>query len=89
MKGYLYILKSIKNNRYYIGSSTDWERRFKEHNDGKSPYTRTTRPWMIVYLKEYEIIDEARREELRLKKMKSRKIIEELIDSNSAHSSAG
>ena len=44
---------------------------------------------MIVYLKEYEIIDEARREELRLKKMKSRKIIEELIDSNSAHSSAG
>ncbi len=79
MKGYLYILQSAKNNRFYIGSTTDLTRRLKEHNDGKSPYTRTTRPWIIKYSKEFENIVEAKREERKLKKLKSRKVIEELI----------
>jgi putative endonuclease len=79
MRGYLYILQSKKNYRYYIGSTTDWERRLKEHNDGKSPYTRTTRPWTIKYIKEFENLIEARKEERKLKKLKSSKIIEELI----------
>lgn len=89
MKGFLYILKSEKNNRYYIGSSTDWERRLAEHNDGKSTYTRTTRPWKLVYLHEYNSILLARREETSLKKKKSKGVIEELILSYSSRSSAG
>ena len=79
MNGYLYILQSVKNNRFYIGSTTDLTRRLTEHNEGKSPYTRTTRPWIIRYSKKFENILEARREERKLKKLKSRKVIDELI----------
>ena len=89
MKGYIYILKSQKNNRYYIGSTTDWKRRVDEHNTGKSTYTRATRPWVVEYVREYQTIVDARREEIRLKRKKSRKNIEELIDSVGAHSSVG
>ena len=79
MKGYLYIIQSQKNNRYYIGSTNSWKRRIQEHNEGKSPYTRTTRPWKLVYLQEFETVGEARKRELYLKKLKSRKVIEDLI----------
>lgn len=79
MKGYLYILQSQTNGRYYIGSTNNWKRRIEEHNKGNSPYTRTTRPWVVKYLKEFETLVEARKEEMILKRMKSRKVIEELI----------
>jgi len=29
---YTYVLQSQKNSRYYIGSTNNLERRFKEHN---------------------------------------------------------
>jgi hypothetical protein len=32
MKGYIYILQSLKNQRFYIGSTNDLERRVVEHN---------------------------------------------------------
>lgn len=79
MNGYLYILQSQKNTRYYIGSTSNWKRRIEEHNKGSSPYTRTTRPWVVKYLKEFGTIEEARKEEIMLKRMKSKKVIEELI----------
>lgn len=79
MNGYLYILRSHQNGRYYIGSTSNWKRRIEEHNKGSSPYTRTTRPWIVKYLRKFGIIEEARNEEVKLKRMKSRKVIEELI----------
>ncbi|MBI3342900.1 GIY-YIG nuclease family protein [Candidatus Gottesmanbacteria bacterium] len=79
MKGFVYILQSQTNGRYYIGSTSDWKRRIEEHNKGSSPYTRTTRPWVVKYLKEFETIEETRKKEMMLKRMKSRKVIEELI----------
>lgn len=89
MKGYLYILQSCKNTRFYIGSTTDWARRLGEHNDGRSPYTRATKPWSIRYIKEFEYIKEAKKEEQRLKKLKSRRVIEELVVEYSSRSSVG
>jgi putative endonuclease len=76
---YIYILKSIKNNRYYIGSTNDIERRIKEHNDGKSNYTKLTKPFELVLKQEFETLNEARMMELHLKKLKSRIIIEKII----------
>lgn len=89
MKGFLYILQSEQSNRYYIGSTVDWKRRLSEHNEGKSTYTKITKPWKLVYLHEYSTMTAARQDEYRLKSMKSRNIIEELIVSYSSRSSAG
>jgi len=74
----LYILKSLTNFRYYIGSTDNLTRRLTEHNNGKSPYTRLTKPFKLVFSKEYKTLKEARKTEHKLKKLKSRKIIERI-----------
>ena len=74
-----YILFSEKLNKYYIGSTSDINRRIEDHNRGKEKFTRTGTPWQIVYSEQFEILADARRRELQIKKQKSRKYIERLI----------
>lgn len=79
MLGYVYILK-LKNGRYYIGSTVGIENRLEEHNKGLTPSTRYLRPVELVFSQEYPTILQARRTEIRLKKYKSRVIIEKIIN---------
>ena len=74
-----YILYSEKLGKYYIGSCTDLERRLYEHNIGHSKFTSTGIPWIVVHTEEFETLSAARQRELAIKKMKSRKYIEDLI----------
>ena len=78
--GLVYILQSLVNQRYYIGSTNDLRRRFKEHNDGRSSYTKSTRPFRLVFSQKYSTLGEARRIEYKLKKFKNRSIIERIIE---------
>jgi putative endonuclease len=75
----MYILFSEKLNKFYIGACIDIERRLYEHNIGHSKFTSLGVPWKLVYSEEFTNLAEAKKRELQLKKMKSRKYIEELI----------
>ncbi|PIZ64450.1 hypothetical protein CO051_04760 [Candidatus Roizmanbacteria bacterium CG_4_9_14_0_2_um_filter_39_13] len=75
----LYILKSEKYNRYYIGSTNNLKRRLAEHNLGKTLSTKFIRPLKAVFIQDYEMIEEARSIERKLKKFKSRIILERII----------
>ena len=77
---YVYILQSEKNGTYYIGSTNDLKRRMNEHHIGHVPSTRYLRPLVLKYFKEIKSLAEARKVEFRLKKFKSRKIIEQIIE---------
>jgi len=74
-----YILYSQKLNKYYVGACTDLPRRLREHNSGHSTFTALGMPWEVVFAKEFPSLQEAKRFELSIKKMKSRKYIEALI----------
>ena len=76
---FTYILYSDKLNKYYIGACIDIERRLYEHNIGHSTFTKTGMPWAIVHTEQYESLPEAKKRETQIKKMKSRKYIEDLI----------
>ena len=76
---YTYILFSEKLNKYYIGACTDMDRRFYEHNIGHSKFTSTGIPWELKYTEYYPTLPEAKKRELAIKKMKSRKYIESLL----------
>ena len=54
MYNYCYILYSEKLNKYYIGSTTDLNRRLIEHNRGKEKFTKTGMPWKLVYHETFE-----------------------------------
>lgn len=82
MKGYVYILESERNRRFYVGSSINPEKRLTElHNRGKVMATRLMIPWRLVFKQEYENIRMARMVEYKLKRMKSKKILEEIVGS--------
>jgi putative endonuclease len=76
----LYIIQSLTTGKFYIGHTNDLQRRLLEHNSGQTKSTRSGKPWILVYTKEYSSNIEAGREELRLKKMKSHKFIEDYIN---------
>ena len=76
---FVYILRSLVNDRFYIGSTNDLNRRLKEHARGKTKSTRFTKPFELVYKEMYNTSLEARRRERYIKKKKSRKFIEWLI----------
>jgi putative endonuclease len=65
---YVYILKSSKDNGYYIGSCDKLELRLKNHNQGKTKSIKHRIPFELFYSEEYETRSEARKRELQLKK---------------------
>lgn len=82
MTFYAYILKSEKDNSYYIGSTNSLENRLKMHNGGRVKSTRYRRPLNLIYKEEYKSLKEAMRRELQIKSWKSRDSIENLIIRN-------
>ena len=77
----LYILYSASLDIFYVGHTNNLERRLPEHNSGQTKSTRAGKPWTLVYTKGFKTKKEAYAEERRIKKMKSRKYIEQLIKS--------
>jgi putative endonuclease len=80
----MYILFSEKLNKYYVGACIDIERRLYEHRIGHSKFTALGVPWVLKYTESFETLPEAKKRELYIKKMKSRKYIEDLIAKRSA-----
>ena len=78
-KAVVYILQSIKNGTYYVGSTINFENRFKQHNNGLVASTRRLRPFKIMVVMECANETEAKSNECRLKKYKRRDIIEKVI----------
>lgn len=75
-----YILKSLKSNKYYVGSCEDLKIRLTLHNLGKVKSTQKDRPWKLLHNEEFYTLREASRREKQIKNWKSRKAIEKLIE---------
>ena len=59
-----YILKSLKDGRYYYGSTDDLETRLRAHNTGRVRSTKSRRPLVIHYQEEFGSTREARSREI-------------------------
>jgi len=70
---YVYVLRSLKNGRFYIGHTNDLKRRLEEHNSGESKYTRLTLPFDLIYSEKYNTRAEATRREQGLKSGQGRR----------------
>ena len=79
---YVYILYSEKCDRFYVGYSADVVQRLIRHNSGMVTATKNCRPYEIVATKSFSTEKEARVEEARIKKQKSRTYIINLIRGN-------
>ena len=61
---YTYILKSLKDNKFYYGHTEDIENRITEHNRGKVRSTKGRRPFILHYYETFETKSEAAKREL-------------------------
>ena len=79
---FIYILYSENSDKYYVGHSNDVQRRLEEHNTNtRMTYTHKFGPWKLMkYYQVNENRGDALRLERHIKKQKSRKIIERLIN---------
>ncbi|MEQ8424349.1 MAG: GIY-YIG nuclease family protein [Cyclobacteriaceae bacterium] len=77
---WVYVLRSLKDDSFYIGQTNNLGTRLARHNSGTEKYTRTKAPWEIMWSVELESRSEAMRLERKLKNMKSRKRILDFIE---------
>jgi putative endonuclease len=75
----VYILESLKDGSYYVGSTNNLEDRFKRHNSGRVAYTKPRKPWKLVYSEEHPDRSIAVKRENEIKAHKRRAFIEALI----------
>ena len=64
---YVYFLESKKRQRFYIGVSSNVERRLIEHNQGATRSTKPYRPWCLIHFEEFETKPQAMKREWYLK----------------------
>ncbi len=76
MVGWFVYVLSMNNWKYYVGSTTDLERRVIQHQKWHVKSTKLFIPIWLLYSRIYDTIKEARQIEYRLKKQKDRKQIE-------------
>ena len=79
MAFYIYIIQSLKDGSYYIGSTGNLADRLVRHNEGRSKYTKAKRPWELVYFEEHPDRSSAVNREREIKGRKDREFIECLV----------
>ena len=85
MRYYVYILYSMSADKYYVGSTSNVERRLYQHNNSTAnKFTGKYRPWELMFFCEVgESKTIALQIESHTKKQKSRKYIEDIISRGS------
>lgn len=68
---YVYVLKSRKDKKYYIGFTSDLRNRFQEHCNGKIRSTFYRRPLELIYYECYKNREIAKKREVQLKSGKA------------------
>lgn len=76
---YVYILKSLNDDKFYIGTTRDVCRRLKEHNSGLSKSTAPRRPFELVHSEEFDNIKSAYARERFLKSKKNKNIMRIIV----------
>ncbi|MBW2605142.1 MAG: GIY-YIG nuclease family protein [Deltaproteobacteria bacterium] len=79
MSFFVYIIESLKDGTHYVGSTQNLTDRLERHNQGRSKYTKTKRPWALVYTEEHPDRSSAAKREKEIKSRKSKSYIEKLV----------
>ena len=75
---HVYVLRSEKTGRRYVGSSQDIEARLQQHNTGQSLATKHGAPWKLIHQEEFPTRAEAVRRERFYKTGKGREFLDQL-----------
>ena len=77
---FVYILKSLRFNRHYVGCTNNLGKRLEQHNRGDNSSTRCYRPWEIVCYKVVNNQAGAFAEEKKIKSYKGGNAFKKIIN---------
>jgi putative endonuclease len=76
----VYVLRSLKNGKRYVGySSKPPSAKLEEHNGGATRWTRQNRPFMLLHHEIFDDAKTARRREIFLKSGKGRQWLDQVV----------
>jgi len=79
MPHFVYILQSIKDNKYYIGETSNVEQRLFFHNSGKQRSTKNRIPFRIIWVEEHPNRIAALKRERQIKSWKGGEAFKKLV----------
>ncbi len=77
---FVYVIKSNKDQGYYIGITKDIEKRLATHNKGQVSSTKSRRPFILVHTEEFSDYKGARVREIEIKSYKGGNKFKELLN---------
>ena len=77
---YVYILKSLKDGKLYIGKTRDLKNRFAQHKDGKVFATKSRLPLKLIFYEAFYNNKDAGRDELFYKSGYGREILKDKLE---------
>lgn len=82
MSGIAYILQSLKDGKTYIGSTNNFDRRFKQHGEGQVKSTKHRVSFKVLFTEKFETLKEARKRETWWKSGAGRRKLKEYFSEN-------
>ena len=79
MSYFVYIIRSSKDGRYYIGSTTDVVARVNFHNAGLQRSTKSRIPFILIYQEEFPDTAAALKREIQIKNYKGGEAFKRLL----------
>ena len=79
MSYYVYILHRLKDNKYYIGSTSDVNLRLNFHNSGRQRSTKNRIPFVLIYSEKLPDKIEALKREKQIKNYRGGDAFKKLI----------
>lgn len=76
---YVYILRSKKTGKHYVGYTRNLDERLKYHNSGRTKSLIKHIPLEVVMTEEYKFYKDARKREVQIKKYKSGEAFKNLL----------
>jgi putative endonuclease len=76
---YVYVLESLKDEKFYTGFTEDIKRRIDEHNSGENISTARRRPLKLVYYEAFCDKNDALRRERYFKSTKGKTTLRQML----------
>jgi putative endonuclease len=76
---YVYVLQSLRDKGFYIGSTRDLRARLRLHNAGAVRSTSPRRPFEVIFYEAYRSEYDAKRREIYLKSTKGRTTLKTML----------
>jgi putative endonuclease len=85
---YVYVLRSLKDHQFYIGSTNNLRRRLQQHQRGENISTAKRRPFELLYFEGHRSLEDTIRREHYFKTTKGKVTLRYMMKHTLIHSTA-